>query len=208
MSSEQCAASTAQLCSFPEVVSYKTPSQHPEHWGDVQTGCWLKVSFNACCFCIAFKCRLLQEMRFQMHQLLLVQAMFVVSAGPGVVSTQVEVPGLSTEYAHILCHLHNCGVPGLLMGETILFSSMQPPWLLLVCFPEGFSRIKLNNTLCLCSSSNAQPWELWRQDNPKSPPRKQIFKEFISLAALSFLDTPKSAWAKEPAVLFAGQGIL
>lgn len=46
MSSEQYAASTAELRNFQEVVPYKTPSQPPGHRGDVtQTGCLTHAAF-------------------------------------------------------------------------------------------------------------------------------------------------------------------
>lgn len=46
--------------------------------------------------------------------------MFVASSGPGVVSAQVEAPGLCIECAHVLCHHHSCAAPRLFWGGTTL----------------------------------------------------------------------------------------
>lgn len=115
------------------------------------------------------------------------QCRFVASAGPGVVPAQVEAPGLFIELL-TFCVL-STAVEHQVPFQEEPPSSVQPPWLLLVCFPENSKRINLGSTLCLCSSSNTQPWQLWKAGQPwVTSQETKMFKEFMQLAALSFLE--------------------
>lgn len=72
--------------------------------------------------------------------------MFVASSGPGVVSAQVEAPGLCIECAHILCHHHNCAAPHLFWGETTLCAAslVAVSWF---AFERTLATIKLAGTV-------------------------------------------------------------